>query len=283
MYSLTSCKDTQKSRRRPSNLSIIPPDHEQLASSPLPSPYNARRVSSTSNLMAIFNDMLRSPASSVGAWPRSASVHKPLPTRPRSASDSSTQDLPAELPGSLLQHNQGYPYFGTVTLPQSRPTSQNTRRGTHPPDRCPEDEGDVFHLLHLFPEPLNHTKSVPSLHTQYRDGAMNHSWTGPAASASASNPRPPRAHYRKALSSIEWQSAADSDPVRDSKVAVQDDGGRDLKRIRMDSNAMQQPSPMLFEPALSENSFERRASCRDDVSTTCFCVVVIHWPGPYCA
>lgn len=275
VYSLTSCKDTQKARRRPSNLTIIPPDHQQFASSPLSSPCNVARVSSTSNLMAIFNDMLRSPALSVGACPRSASVLKPLPTRPRSSSVPSTPDLPVELPGSLLQHNQGFPYLDTPNFAPSRPTSQNIRRGTHPPGRCPEDEGDVFDLLHLFPEPLNHSKSVPSLHAGYRDGAMKSSRAGPAANASANKSKPPKVHHRKALSDIEWQTIADSTPTNDnnpavsSNVAVHDNGSRDSKRLRMDSSNLQQPSPMIFKATPSDNSFERRASRRDDVSTSC--------------
>src|SRR5690242_3151787 len=212
MYSLTRCKDTQKVRRRPSDLIIIPPDHQPLTSSPLSSPYNAPLLSSTSNLMAIFNDMLRSPALSAGPWPRSASVHKPLSTRPRSNSVPASPDLPVELPGSLLQRNQGFPYIETqdFALAPSRPVSQNVRRGTHPPDRYPEDEGDIIDLLHLFPEPLNHSKSVPSLNTDYRESAMKSSRVE-VSSTSANRSQPHRVHQRKALGDIKWQIPADSD------------------------------------------------------------------------
>ncbi|KAF1923555.1 uncharacterized protein M421DRAFT_308423 [Didymella exigua CBS 183.55] len=265
-------KDTQRSRSRPSDISIpvISPDHEQSALSPLSSPYNAHRVSSTSTLMAVFNDMLRSPSSSVGAWSRSASVHKPLPTRPRSASDPSAPGFPAELPGSLLQHNQGFPHLDPPNIPPSRPTSQIIRRGTHPPDKCLEDEGEVFDLLHLYPEPLNHSKSVPSLHAGYRDGSMKSSRAGPAANASANNSNPRRVHHREALSSIEWHSVADPTPVNDNNAiasfypVMQDTGHTESDRLRMDADKLQQPYPMVFEPGVSDNSLARRASRRDD-------------------
>lgn len=281
VYSLTSCKDTQRPIRRPSNLTIIPPDHEQFASSPLLSPNKARRVSSTSNLMSIFNDMLRSPTLSTSAHPRSASIHKPLPTRPRSASVSSSPDLPVELPGSLLQDNQGFPYVDTPDIAPSRPTSQNIRRGTHPPDRCPEDESDFFDLLRLFPEPLSHSKSVPSLHAGYRDGVMKSSRVGSAVNTSASKSKSHRVHHRKALSDIEWQTVADAAPSIDnnadvsSTTAAQENGGSDFK-TRMGS-------PMSIDPTFSDNSFERRASRRDDVSTACFSVVVVYSTSLCCA
>lgn len=236
----------------------------------------------------MFNDMLRSPASSVG-WPRSASVHKALPTRPRSASDPSTPDFPVELPGSLLQHNQGYPYPEAPDILPARPTSWNIRRGTHPPDRCPEDEGDVFDLLHLFPEPLNHSKSVPGLHEGYRGEAMMSSHTSSAAKTSSSKSRSSRTDQREALSSIEWVSAANAKSVDDSTIApalqtaMQDNGLRESINPRMRSNGMPQSSPMLFKPTIPNGFLERRASRRDDVSTNCFYVVLHHSPSSDCA
>ncbi|KAF3005191.1 hypothetical protein E8E13_010723 [Curvularia kusanoi] len=154
-------QDSQTARRRPSNLSIVPPDHQQVASSPLSSPYNVARISSASNLMSIFNDMLRSPALSAGASLKSASAHNLRPARPRSASAPWTPNLP-ELPGSILQQNEGYPYFETPDFSLSPPTSQNNQRAEPSPGTQPEDEGDVFDILRLFPEPLNHSRSVPN-------------------------------------------------------------------------------------------------------------------------
>lgn len=236
----------------------------------------------------MFNDMLRSPASSVG-WPRSASIHKALPTRPRSTSDPSTPDLPVELPGSLLQYNQGYPSPDTPYLSPGRPISWNIRRGTHPPDKCAEHEGDVLDLLHLFPEPLSHSKSVPGLHEDYQGGAMMPSHTSSAAKTSSRKSSSTRYHQRGALSSIEWMSAVDSRPVHDStaalapQTAVQDHSLRESGKPLMESNRIQQPFPMSIEPTISNYSSEGRASRRDDVSTTCFRVVLIHSPSAYCA
>ena len=282
VYSLTCCKDTQTTRRRPSNLSIIPPDHQQCMSSPLSSPYNVRRISSTSNLMTIFNDMLRSPASTTAACPDSATVHKPPPPRPHSISVPSTPDLPVELPGSLLQQNQGFPYFETpdFVLSPSRPTSQNLRRGTHPPDRCVGYEGDVFDLLHLFSEPLNHSRSVPGLRSGYQESVMKSSRGGTAPNASAINKsKPHRVHHRKALSDIEWRTLAESDATNDSNIGgpfvlVHGNASNTSNRSRVDSGSLSQLLPLVIEVPASDSSIERHASRRDDVSTNCFFAVV---------
>ncbi|XPS68228.1 hypothetical protein M3J07_000513 [Ascochyta lentis] len=263
-------KDTQNARRRPSRLTIIPLEPQEPTLSPLSSPHNARRVSSTSNLMAIFNDMLRSPSFGAAAFPRSASVHKPLPTRPRSSSMPSTPDLPVELPGSLLQQNQGFPYFETPDFVLSRPTSQNVRRGTHPPDRCAGDEGDVLDLLHLFPEPLNHSRSVPSLKSGYQESAMKSSRSGTAPNASAiTKPNSHRVYHRKALSDIEWRTLAESTTTNDGNVVEpsaprHDNASYDSNTSYVESGKLSQPSPMIPEAAVSADTWERRASRRDD-------------------
>ena len=280
MYSLTCCKDTQKARRRPSKLTIIPPDHQQFMPGPLSSPNNAAIVSSTSSLMAIFNDMLRSPALSATTYPRPTSVHNLHPTWPGSGSPPATPDLPVELPGSLLQFNQGFPHFDVTAFAPSRPTSQNIRRGTHPPDRCAENEGDVFDLLYLFPEPLNHSKSVPSMNLGYRESAMKSSRNGAAPSSSAINKsNPHRVHYRKALSDIEWRTLGDSRTVNESNVAVPStlthgDPGNSSNMLRIESGELLQPPPLAFEAAASDYTLERRISCRDHVSTDGFSVVM---------
>ncbi|UPX19603.1 uncharacterized protein EKO05_0009861 [Ascochyta rabiei] len=269
-------KDTQKARRRPSNLTIIPPEHQHSASSPLSSPYNVRRVSSTSNLMAIFNDMLRSPSFGAAAWPRSASVHKSLSTRPRSSSVPSSPDLPVELPGSLLQQNQGFPYFEnpyfeTPDFVLSRPTSQNVRRGTHPPDRCAGDEGDVFDLLHLVPEPLNHSRSVPSLNPEYQESAMKSSRSETVPNANVLNKsKPHRVHHRKALSDIEWRTLADTTTSNDINVAEPSaskhvNANYNSNKLRVKSGKLPQPSSMILEAAASFNILEVHASRGDDL------------------
>ncbi|KAF2175593.1 hypothetical protein K469DRAFT_702118 [Zopfia rhizophila CBS 207.26] len=100
-------------RPRPPNLTIIPDyNNHNACLAPASALHNAAlsSVSSASNLLAVVNDMLRSPAMSASVCPGSAEIHKPLPSRPRSISLPSTPELlPAELPGSILLDNQGLP------------------------------------------------------------------------------------------------------------------------------------------------------------------------------
>lgn len=289
VYSLTCCKDSQNTRRRPSNLSITPPDDQQFVSSPLSSPYNVTRISSASNLMSIFNDMLRSPGMSAGACSKSASAHNVSPVRPRSASMPATPELPTELPGSLLQHNQGYPYPDNPEFTSSRPISQNVRRGTHPPNARVEDEGDIFDILHLFPEPLNHSKSVPSLNAEYRQGAMKSSRIGPAASVNNNKSQASRAHHRRGLSETEWYVSNDtSAPPHSGTDATGSPSNvsyrhpsNGLARPRVDYGELPQLSPKTFEASSQIRAAERRSNRRDDVSTICFSIVVVHSPSSY--
>lgn len=109
--------------------------------------------------------MLRSPVPSTIACSRSASIEKPLPSRPRSASVPSIAELPAELPGSLLLENQGFP---SCTTPVSvQPTIQLFRRESHPPDKRLSHGSTCLNALDLVPSPLNHTRSVPELSSRY--------------------------------------------------------------------------------------------------------------------
>ncbi|KAF2679079.1 hypothetical protein K458DRAFT_422507 [Lentithecium fluviatile CBS 122367] len=99
-------------RRRPPNLTIVPPDYKSDSRSFL-SPASAQQYAalskSASNLLAVVDDMLRSPAAGATLCSRTpASLHKPLPSRPRSMSLPSTPE-PVELPGSILLENQGFP------------------------------------------------------------------------------------------------------------------------------------------------------------------------------
>ncbi|KAK1914955.1 hypothetical protein P3342_011884 [Pyrenophora teres f. teres] len=117
---------------RPS-LATPPLDKQQYDLSPVTDQYNGVLVSAATSLQTAFNDLLRSPVSSISAFSRSASVQKPLPSRPRSASVSSLAELPAELPGSLLLENQGFPSC-TTSIP-ARSVTQIHRRESHPPSK----------------------------------------------------------------------------------------------------------------------------------------------------
>ncbi|ORY12729.1 hypothetical protein BCR34DRAFT_288122 [Clohesyomyces aquaticus] len=108
-------------RRRPPNL-LIPDSSRDSRLSPTSAIQNA------ANLLAAVNDMLRSPALNASACPRSAEIHKPLPGRPRSVSLPTTPVLPAELPGSILLENQGFP-SPPVAGAATRSTMRSVRSG----------------------------------------------------------------------------------------------------------------------------------------------------------
>jgi hypothetical protein len=123
--------EPKSGRRRPNHLRIktnISPDQNPLASGTLSAPYNAALANAASNLQIAFNEMLRSPAPmSAAACARTVSVqNKPLPRRPRSISAPSTPTLPVELPGSLLQVNQGFPLSVSRTVTPALSATEST-------------------------------------------------------------------------------------------------------------------------------------------------------------
>ncbi|KAF2827319.1 hypothetical protein CC86DRAFT_348672 [Ophiobolus disseminans] len=195
-------KATPKSgRRRPSDLKIVTTDNKQFYLSPRSASYNVALTSAASNLQAVFNDLLRSPAPCVVGRPASVSIHnKPLPGRPRSVSLPSTPDLPAELPGSLLQENQGFPPCAATEEPVTvRPASHYIRRSTQLPDINLEDGEEFTQLLNLFPEPLGHSKSVPDFKEQH--GEMRSVRSGNALNSGATpKPSPLKVQHKKSLS-----------------------------------------------------------------------------------
>ncbi|KAF2794990.1 hypothetical protein K505DRAFT_374250 [Melanomma pulvis-pyrius CBS 109.77] len=125
-FLVSDAKSTPRSGRRPPNLNLeIPMDNTHYTClTPASARHNSALVNSTSNLLALVNDMMRSPALSASMCPRSApaEIHKPLPSRPRSASLPSPT-LPVELPGSILLENQGFP-----SPPGAGSATRNTMR-----------------------------------------------------------------------------------------------------------------------------------------------------------
>lgn len=91
------------------------------------SPASARHNQAlVNNLLGVVNDMLRSPGlTATVCGRRSAEIHKPLPSRPRSVSLPPT---PVELPGSILLENQGFPVSSAVGPHPHRPTTMRTAR-----------------------------------------------------------------------------------------------------------------------------------------------------------
>ncbi|KAF2851212.1 hypothetical protein T440DRAFT_467942 [Plenodomus tracheiphilus IPT5] len=153
----------QRLLQRPSSLKITSPISTHSALSPTSAQYDAAWSSAASNLQAAFNDMLHSPAPGDAGRARSASIQKPLPSRPRSVSLPTTPELPAELPGSILLENQGYPSEYTPLISWKVPQIPGTTsRDTCAADRYFSQECRLDRLS-LIPEPLTHTKSVPNL------------------------------------------------------------------------------------------------------------------------
>ncbi|KAH7394030.1 hypothetical protein DE146DRAFT_616609 [Phaeosphaeria sp. MPI-PUGE-AT-0046c] len=189
-------KSTPKSGRKPpSGLTIITTDNKQYLASPFSATY---MFNAASTLQTAVNDILRSPAPCTSAFSRPVSELKPLPSRPRSLSVPSTPELPAELPGSILLDNQGFPTAAVETSLLRRGLSQTSRRNTLPLVEPIEDTEDISKLLSLFPEPL-HSKSVPDLghiHTAMR---TDHNGNG-LHPALASQITPSRIQHKRSLS-----------------------------------------------------------------------------------
>ncbi|KAH9879798.1 hypothetical protein J1614_001822 [Plenodomus biglobosus] len=152
--------------QRPSSLQIALLYDTQFALSPTFLRYDAAWNRTGSNLQAAFNDILRSPMLGASSCVGSASIQKPLPSRPRSVSIPTTPELPAELPGSILLENQGYPSDHTFLDSRAvTQASQTTSRATQSANRH-TDQKSQLDRLSLVPEPLTHAKSVPNLSMQ---------------------------------------------------------------------------------------------------------------------
>jgi hypothetical protein len=135
------------------------------------SPYSATHMEHAApTLQHAANVIMHSPVPCTAAYPRPASVLKPLPTRPRSVSMPSTPDLPAELPGSILLENQGFPPCTVIgEVVDIRPVSHNFCANTFSLDQAVEDEEEFSTLLALFPEPLIHSRSILDLGRQHNE------------------------------------------------------------------------------------------------------------------
>ncbi|CAO2656324.1 Nn.00g051270.m01.CDS01 [Neocucurbitaria sp. VM-36] len=265
-------------RQRPSNLRIIPPDNKQLAFSPISAPYNAVLANAASNLQAAFNEILRSPAPSAAACTGTASLQKPLPSRPRSISAPSTPDLPAELPGSLLQDNQGFPSRSSpINAVPTRPISQTIRRGTHPPDKSFEDEGDSLNILNLVPEPLTHAKSVPNMSA--RNSTMRSVRSGNALNSSAAaKPSPLKVQHKKSLSETSSRRRSKPNLVTspsstDSKlttysVSTSGDSSTNSTKARSGAAKSLQPSPLIVEGKPWKSDAEEHGSLRNELGAS---------------
>jgi hypothetical protein len=207
--------------------------------------------------------MLRSPV------PRSTSVQKPLPSPPCSVSP----DLPAELPGSLLLDNEGFPSGTTSVSP--RPITQIFRRETHPTDKHFEIETDPLDLLNLVPEQLLHARSVPDLrsrHTRMRSvrsgNALNYSTVVRSSPLKLQDEKPSSESTSRGCSK---QSLMTSSPSTDISSAMMSRtrGSSNPDRARVDARRVSQPAARIGEERARNQDPEKRRSYRNEVSVVC--------------
>ena len=183
--------------------------------------------------------MLRSPALSATACPRSSSIHKPLPTvpgRPRSVSLPSTPDLPAELPGSLLLENQGYP-DPPVAGPADRSTMRSVRSGTS---------------LRTSVPPRPTPSKVPQHKTSLSEANLKR--------RSRSRPSllsPSSTDSRLTTCSVSSTNGGPSSSAESTKA-------------RVGADRLQQPSPLALEGQPWTRNSGESSIRRDEVSTDCF-------------
>jgi hypothetical protein len=241
--------------------------------SPRSASYNFALTSAAANLQAVFNDLLRSPAPCAIEYPRSPSIYKPLPGRPRSASLP-----PVELPGSILQENHGFPTCAsteawTEDTASVRPASQNLRRSTHPRDNSAENGEEFLELLKLFPEPLGHAKSVPDLNK--RNSEMRSVRSGNALnSGTIPTPGPLKVRHKKSLSETDSRRRSKSIPDtpassdrKTKSLAPPTCGDSSAKsvRARVGVNRLLQPSPRILEGQVWTDNVEDRRSRHNEV------------------
>lgn len=154
--------DLEDEIQQPSPLKIIRAKKTPYALSTASTQYYRGRDSATSSLQAAFDDLLRSPT----ACKRPADLQKPLPSRPRSTSVPIIPELPAELPGSLLLENQGYP---SKCIPLDSPPrgspSPKMKEGARTASRFGHE--GFLRRSNVAPESIAYMTSVPDLSAQH--------------------------------------------------------------------------------------------------------------------
>jgi hypothetical protein len=262
----------------PSELGIVMVGNKPLLLSP---PSAIYAVDAVSSLQPAVNDTTHSPVPCAAAYSRPASLLKPLPSRPRSVSLPSTQDLPAELPGSILLENQGFPLRAVVDeLVDACPISHHIQTNAFAldNDKDVEDEEEFSTLLNLFPEPLIHAKSVPDLGHQRSE--MRSARSGNALnSTNVAKPSPLRVQHKNSPSNTRDQRhsrhslvasprSADSMSTASATTALRDN--HTLARVQACTTKTLQPAPLVLREKASIGNSEGRESHRSEVSTTCF-------------
>lgn len=106
-HSLTMVTPREQRKPSPLNQTVAPNNANSIFRNALdPAAVLHDAASSATNLLAAVNDMLKSPV--LASFHRRSILDKPLPGRPRSYTAPPTPTI-AELPGSILLENQGFP------------------------------------------------------------------------------------------------------------------------------------------------------------------------------
>lgn len=184
--------------------------------------------------------MLRSPALSATVCPRSsASIHKPLPSRPRSVSLPSTPDLPAELPGSILLENQGFPSSQPVAGSATRSTMRSVRSGNSLSSNATAKPSPSKVSLH------KKSLSEANLQTQRRSKSRPSLITSPSSTDSK----------------LTTCSASTNGGPTSSAEST---------KARVGAEKLLQPAPLIVEgKPWKRSGGESSSSRRDEVSTIC--------------
>ena len=187
--------------------------------------------------------MLRSPALSATVCPRSAEIHKPLPSRPRSVSFPSVPDLPIELPGSILLENQGFP---------SPPAAGSAARSTCTM-RSARSSSTLSSNAAVKPSP----SKVPQHKRSFSETSLKRQ----------SKSRP---------SLIKSPSSTDS---KLTTCSVSTNGGQtsssDSTKARVGAEKLSQPAPLIVEGKPWRKSGSENSNHRDEVSAVCFNLVLL--------
>jgi hypothetical protein len=182
--------------------------------------------------------MLRSPALSATVCPRSAELHKPLPSRPRSVSLPSVPDLPVELPGSILLENQGFP---------SPPAAGSAARST-----CTMSSARSSSTLSTSAAVKPSPSKVPQHKRSFSEANL-------------------KRQSRSRPNLIKSSSSTDS---KLTTCSVSTNGGQtsssESTKARVGAEKLLQPSPLIVEGKPWRKSPGENSNHRDEVSTICF-------------
>jgi hypothetical protein len=212
--------------------------------------------------------MLRLPSPSAA---RSPSLQKPLPTPPCSA----FPELPAELPGSLLLENQGFP-SGTTPV-SARPITQIFRQEIQSPYQHFKIETDRLDLLNLVPDQLLHARSVPDLRSRLTKMRSVRS-SNALDSSTVAQSGPLKIQHEESLSETTLrrrskQSLLTSPLSTDisSAMASRTRGhSNDLNRARANARRVSRQASRIREERPRNQDPEKRRSYRNEVSVISF-------------